>query len=347
MPSVEIIFFLVGLCFLAIGSLIVLSEVRARRGAVEVPGELIGFSAGKSRASGAASFHAVAQYAGLDGQTRYVEASVGSSSPLGTVGDPLRVLVQPADPEKASIKSSLSYVLGIVLALMGLGSCIVFFAMFRITAFSVAGAAAVVGWGAWKLRGSLREKAISPQAWRDYRSKLAHVRVFTDATKAGIPWANPAAVEAASRNQQRSNRLAIPFLVLAGVGLIFLGAHLYRRTEVFLEKAVRGTGVVVALAANHSSNGVTWAPVVEFEHEGRRHRFKDSVSSNPASHGKGDVVDVLYDPSRPADARIDRGRWNKAIPILVAAFGVLLCSLGLWMYSRRAPDSDRPRTTAG
>ena len=30
-----------------------------------------------------------------------------------------------------------------------------------------------------------------------------------------------------------------------------------------------------------------------------------------------------------------------------AAFGVLLCSLGLWMYSRRAPDSDRPRTTAG
>jgi hypothetical protein len=46
-------------------------------------------------------------------------------------------------------------------------------------------------------------------------------------------------------------------------------------------------------------------------------------------------VKVLYDPDGPRNARIDRGRWNLAIPLLVSAVGALLCSLGVWSASRR------------
>jgi hypothetical protein len=341
----EIVLLFAGLCLMAIGALVVLSEARTRRGAVEVPARLIGFSTASGGASGGPFFHAVAQFDGLDGQTRYLESSVGSSSPLGAVGDGLSVFVQPGDPDKAAIKSPLPYVLGGVVALMGLGSCIAFFAVFRVTTFSIAGAAAVVGWGAWKLHGSLRDKAISPQAWRDYKRRLLGARLFTEATRGSIRWADPAALQGALRSQQKTNRFAIPVLVLAGAGLAGLGVHLHKQTELFLERAVRGTGVVVELSANHSSDGTTWAPVVEFEHEGRKHRFKDSISANPPSYRTGDTVAVLYDPFHPADARIDRGWWNKAIPILVGAFGALFCSLGLWMALRRT-RTPIPKETA-
>jgi hypothetical protein len=106
--------------------------------------------------------------------------------------------------------------------------------------------------------------------------------------------------------------------------------------EIFLDTAERGQGVVVEMASNHSSDSTTYSPVVEFEAFGRKYRFKDSIGSNPPSHRTGESVAVLYDPANPKDARIDRGRWNKAIPLLVGGFGALLCMLGGWMFLKRA-----------
>ena len=333
----QILFLLVGLVFVAFGVAVVLAEARARQGAWAVPGEVIGFSTGQSGASGASFYYPVAEYVGLDGRKRYLEGSVGSSSPLDAVGDAVTVLVQPDDPEKAVLKSSLTYVLGAALALMGLASCIVFFVVFRATTFSIAGAVGVVGLVAYKLRGSMREKPLSLEAWRKYKDQALRARVFTDAGKAGIPWADPVALRTAIANQQKVNRFAVPILLLGGVGLLFLGAHLHQKTGMFLARAVRAPGVVVEMARNHSSHNDTYAPVVEFEHQGGTYRFKDSIGSDPPSYRIGQAVGVLYDPDHPREARIDRGRWNKAMPILIGAFGALLCLLGLWILKRRAP----------
>jgi len=331
----EVVFLLVGLVFVAFGLLVLYSEAQARRGALEVPGEVIGFSNGQS-ASGGASYHCVAQYGGIDGRTRYVEGSVGSSSPLGSVGDAVTVLVRPDDPERATIKSLLTSVVGAVLALMGLASCIVFFAVFRLSTISIAAAIAVVGVAAYKLGTSVREKPMSLQAWRDYKKAVLRPRVFSEETKQEIRWADPAALQTAVLNQQKANRFAVPLLLLGGAGLLVLGVHLHRRTELFLATAARAPGVVVEMAANRSSDGNAYAPVVEFEHEGSKYRFKDSISSNPPAYRRGQAVDVLYDPVHPRDARIDRGRWNKAVPILIGGAGALLCLLGLWSMKRRA-----------
>jgi hypothetical protein len=329
----EILFLLAGLIFTALGLFIIFSEARARSGAIEVSGRVIGFSTGRSSDR---SFHSVAKYLGPDGRNRYVEGSVGSSSPLNSVGDPVTVLIQPGAPEKAAIRSPLTFVLGGVVALMGLISCIVFFAVFRsVTTLSLAGIVPVVIWGAWKVRTSLRDKPMSLQVWRDYKSKLLGPGTFTDETKGNIRWADPVTVQNALRNAKRANRFAIPILLIAGAGLLCLGIHLHNTTAVFLEKAVSGPGVVVEQVASHSSDSTTYAPVVEFEHEGRTYRFKDSVGSSPPSYRTGDAVGVLYDPSRPDNARIDRGRWNKAMPILVASAGALSCLLGIWIIVGR------------
>ena len=70
-------------------------------------------------------------------------------------------------------------------------------------------------------------------------------------------------------------------------------------------------------------------------------RKADVPSSNPPSYRTGDAVGVLYDPDHPRDARIDRGRWNKAVPILIGGSGVFLCLLGLWILKRRPPATSR------
>ncbi len=330
----EIVFLLVGLAFVAIGVAIVFSELRSRQGAVQVRGELIGFSTGAS-ASGGPSYCAVARYAGFDGQTRYVESSVGSSVPLGSVGDALSIYVHPDDPERAAIRSSLSYILGGVLAAMGAVPCVIFFKTFRPTPFSLASAGAVIAWGAWKLFRGVPDKASAVRALRDSKGKVFSSRIFTEATKAQIRWADVSALEASVQKARNANRFAAPFLVVTGLGLIALGMYLHNRTEAFLARALHGRGVVVAMAANRSNNSTTWAPVVEFEDGSRSFRFKDSVSSSPPSWQVGDIADVLYDPANPSDARIDRGFWNRGVPFLVTAGGALFLCLGVIVAARR------------
>src|SRR5438128_12603986 len=151
----------------------------------------------------------------------------------------------------------------------------------RATTFSIAGAVGVVSFGAYKIRRSMREKPMSLQAWREYKDKALRPRVFTDASNAAIPWADPAALQTAIARQRKANRLAVPILLLGGVGLLFLGAHLHRTTGMFLERALRAPGVVVDMAISHSGTTYTYAPVVEFEHEGTTYRFKDSIGSDP------------------------------------------------------------------
>ena len=333
----EILFLLVGLVFVAFGVAVVLYEARARRGAWARQGEVVGFSTGKGSDSDSPSYHPVVEYVGPDGRKRYLESLVGSSSPFGAVGDAVTVLVQPADPEKAVLKSSLTYGVGAAIAIMGLASCIVFFAVFRATPFSLASAAGVVILATYQFRRSARTKPMSLESWWKYKDEAFRPKVYTDANKTEIPWADPEAVRTAVAKQQKVNRFVPPILVLAGVALLFLGVHLHQKNAAFLARAVRAPGVVVEMATNHSSDGgSTYAPVVEFEHEGRKYTFKDSISSNPPSYRRGEAVGVLYDPDQPRDARIDRGRWNKAVPILIGGFGALLCLFGVWGLSRRA-----------
>jgi Sec-independent protein translocase protein TatA len=329
----EILFLFVGLVFVGVGLLIIASETRNRRGAVEVRGSVIGFST-SANSEGEASLHAVAEYPGPDGRRRYVEAAVGSASPLNAVGEPITVLIRPDDPDKAIVKSSLTYVLAAIIASMGLASCAAFFAFFRFDAFSVLGAVAVVILGAWKLRGAIRDKPGALKAWVEARRSFAP-RTYTDETRNQIRWVDPSALRNAIDKQKKMSRIASPILVVLGAGVLFLGAHLHRRTEEFLARAVGGTGTVVGLVESSSSDSTTYAPLVEFEHDGKTYKFKDSIGSNPPSYRSGDVVAVLYDPSQPADARIDRGRWNKLIPDLIGGFGALLGFLGIWMALKR------------
>ena len=327
----EIIFLLTGIPFVALGALMMLSEAKARRNAIPARGRVVGFSL-KQQDSGE-SFHTVAEFLGTDGRRRYLESVVGSSVPMGNIDDPITVLLQPDDPESATIQSSLVYLLGGVLALLGAASCTVFFATFRAGWWSVAAALALTLFGAYKLRSVILESDMTFGAWREVLNKALRARVFTENGRGQIQWAEPPRVSNALRRQQRANRFAWPVLLLGGAALLFFGHYQYGKTQRFLEQAARTTGLVIELSPSETSDDVTYAPVVEFEQEGRRYRFRDSVGSNPPTHRIGDAVPVLYSPANPSDSRIDHGIWNRLLPVLIGGAGALMTLSGIWMMA--------------
>lgn len=131
--------------------------------------------------------------------------------------------------------------------------------------------------------------------------------------------------------------------IFAGVGLLLLApaGMLYGLDRRFVARADRAEGVVVALEARNFQRGLK--PLVEFEAEGRRIRFHESVSSTPPSRAVGDRVPVLYEKGNPDNAMVD-SFWNHHLLTVIfgsigGAFLATALGLGVAAIFRRARPS--------
>jgi hypothetical protein len=177
------------------------------------------------------------------------------------------------------------------------------------------------------------------EMWQEYKRQIFGPGVFTEQTKDQISWADPISVTVAIRNYEKSNRFAIPLLFAIGLLGLFLGNYFYQRTYTFIETADRKPGRVVDLKETdpNSSDPSTYAAVVEFhDARGGTHKFVDSLSASTPLYDFDDPVNVLYDPSNPSKARIDRGRWNYWPSILLYTGGGLFVLMGVHSLRRRA-----------
>jgi hypothetical protein len=328
---VEVIFLIAGLSLITVGALIIVSEARSRHGTTPVQARVIGFSLGKSMNPNLASYHPVAEYIGLNGGKYYIEGSVGSSVPLHRVGQTMTVLATAREPEKAVLKSGLSYMLGGVLSFLGLVVLAVFWLTFRLNIFSVVTALLILGGLAAKIKRSWRTKPLSLEAWREYKKKALGTRVFTDASKDQISWADPLRVTSAIEGYRKANRFAVPVLLILGLSLLFLSYHFHGRTQTFIDTSDHAVGTVVGLSASDSSDGSsTYAAVVEYnDRRGVSFKFVDSFSSSPPYYQTGQAVNVLYSREDPNKAQIDRGLLNYWLTILFGVLAGLFLFMGL------------------
>ena len=335
---VEIIFLIIGMALLGVGSAIILSEVRARRGSTPVQGRVIGFSIGKSRNPNLSSYHTVAEFIAQNGGKYYIEGSVGSSVPLHKVGQTVTVLAHAREPDKAVLKSRLSYTLGGAFVFFGLIALAAFPLTFRLNTFSVVVALIILGGLAAKVRVAWRREPLSLQAWREYKKKILATRVFTDATKDQIAWADPVRIVSAIEDYRKANRFAIPVLFVLSLSLLFLSYYFYGRNQAFLETADHAVGTVVHLEERDLSDGDsnTYAAVVEYsDRRGAKFKFVDSFSSSPPRYHAGDIVNVLYNREDPNIAQIDRGFLNHWATALLGVPGVLFLVMGLHSVTKR------------
>jgi len=340
---VSIVFLWVGLIFVAVGVSLVVLEGKVRRGDVRTTGRIVGHSERRERSQ--RMYRAVVEFADLGGRKRLAESNVASNAPLGRVGGEVGVVLDLQDADAATIESRGVTVLGVILALFGAVSCAVFFLTFRTDPLSVAMSIAVSAVIGFKLvRLGVRHRGFAA-SWKEFKDKALRCRTFDAAERDRIVWADPAALAATRRRQQWVNRAAWPVLLAAGIGLVVLAFHLERTTTDFLARAVPATGRVVEFASNDSSDGTTYAAVVEFEDRGGPHRFKDSFSASTPLYRIGDEVPILFVPGEPARARIDRGLWNRLMPWLVGVLGALLALGGAGLALR--PPTDRDIEPAG
>jgi len=337
--EMELIFLLFGLVFIAVGCAIAVSEVRARAGTQRIDGRVVGFSTGHRNKPTSPSFRPVVQYVGTDGRTYYVEGAVGSSVPLHTVGDTVAVLVNSEEPQKAVLKSALSFVLAGAICLMGLVSVMVFRFTFRPNLYSLVMAAFLFAIFAFKVKQAWRKSPLSMAAWQEYKKQIFGPKVFTEESKDRISWADPIGITVAIKNYEKSNRFAIPLLFAIGLSALFGGHYFHQRTDTFIESADRTAGRVVDLKEKdaYSSDPTTWAAVVEFhDSRGETHQFVDSFSASTPLYDVGEPVNVLYDSRSPLKARIDRGRWNYWPSIILYSAGGLFVLMGAHSLRRRA-----------
>ena len=79
------------------------------------------------------------------------------------------------------------------------------------------------------------------------------------------------------------------------------------------------TGVVVRLDEQSDSNGgcCTYVPIVEFEAEGNTYSFDGDTASDPPAYEVNEEVSVLYDPSDPNTAQINKFSERWLLPLIL------------------------------
>jgi hypothetical protein len=79
------------------------------------------------------------------------------------------------------------------------------------------------------------------------------------------------------------------------------------------------TGTVVRLEESNSSEGgcCVYSPVIEFDADGQTYSFEGDNASDPPAYEVGEVVNVIYRPSDPNTAQINKWTERWLFPILI------------------------------
>lgn len=134
------------------------------------------------------------------------------------------------------------------------------------------------------------------------------------------------------RKQQATARIATPFLVLVGLGVMALGGYLGRTAYLLKSAGESAQGTVQFLELKKTLHGSSYYPVVQFAtREGTTVQFRDGMGSDPPAYREGDPVTVRYFLNQPErTATIDRGMADWLAPGILCVMGSLLVGAALW-----------------
>lgn len=97
------------------------------------------------------------------------------------------------------------------------------------------------------------------------------------------------------------------------------------------------TGVVVRLNEQDDADGgcCTYVPVIEFEAGGKTYSFDGDTASDPPAYEVNEKVSVLYDPSDPNTAQINRFSERWLMPLILIP-AMIFASILLTFFMARA-----------
>lgn len=155
------------------------------------------------------------------------------------------------------------------------------------------------------------------------------------------------AVNAAEKAGGALNRLQIGcwtvFANLFFAGFCLWGAYAGYTSWRLDNEGTTATGTVVRLEESDTSEGgcCVYSPVIEFDAGGQTYSFEGGNASDPPAYEAGETVEVIYDPSDPSTAQINKWTERWLFPILIIP-AMLLAALVLNFFMIRAFVRNEP-----
>lgn len=348
----EIVFFIVGLLFAAIGGYMLWDARRFARRAVRGEGLVIGFAVNERRGkSGSRTTYSPViryQYQGEDYQ---FTGRLGSSHVKRGIGDPAAILISPDDPGDARLDGPGMQIFGGVFLVLGLGTMAVFFSVFDFSLLSLVIAGGVMAVLATQAVMKLRKHGI--HGGEDMKNALAAARQAGGRDEPGGTGGESRPIitdpRAFEKKRKKTPVWALLLVLLIGLSVLVGGGYVAKQRGEFLSKARPATGTVIDFKRRTSTSDgktkTTWYPVVRYQPPGRdapatfRH---DTGSSSPA-YRRGESVSVLYAQGDPEEAIIDAGLMNWLGPgVMILVGGVFTVAGGLGLRRRLRQRRQQP-----
>jgi hypothetical protein len=97
------------------------------------------------------------------------------------------------------------------------------------------------------------------------------------------------------------------------------------------------TGVVARLTEQSDAEGgcCTYVPIIEFQADGKTYSFDGGTASDPPQYEVNEEVSVLYDPSDPNTAQINKFSERWLLPIIIIP-AMIFASIILTFFMVRA-----------
>ena len=111
----------------------------------------------------------------------------------------------------------------------------------------------------------------------------------------------------------------IIFANLFFAGFCLWGVYAGYTSWTLQNEGITTTGTVIRLEESNSSEGgcCVYSPVIEFNANGQKYSFESGNASDPPAYDVGEVVNVIYDPSDPNTAQIDKWSERWLFPIII------------------------------
>ncbi len=325
--------FIGALFCLGIGGLLLGYSLYWRVHAMRVSGTIIGVLSENS------SWFPVYRYQSPDGDWHEAKSDSGSSSSRGKeTGRVVPLMISAHNPcEAREAGDYLFDIFGFAFLIPGLWLGYTTLTAYPLTRMTWIMAAAFTVYAAERLRRIAIPKGerLSVAEWRKLHNRGEAGAIDLDKVKPIEALLPPSA----QAPQRQNAKFAAPLLGLFAIILLAVGVYQGNRVLRFETSGKRAQGEVVRLVAQSSSGnsgGYTYYPVIRFRTaDNLTVEFKDDVGTNPPTRRAGDKATVLYLAANPAQAMIDRGFLNWAIPVLLFAAGAFL----VWLLTRLLPTA--------
>ena len=151
---------------------------------------------------------------------------------------------------------------------------------------------------------------------------------FVEKYEKGFDKHVPKALDAVEKVASGANRVSIGCITVLG-NLFFLGFCLWGLFAAYKSfnlsrDGETTTGIVTSLSESSTGEGgcCVYSPVIEFEANGQTYTFEGDNASYPPAYRVGEEVRVIYDPTDPNTALINKAseRWLFPVIIIPAMF---------------------------